>query len=60
MLILDEEEVRALLSYEQLIPVIRQALIDFSAGRVQQPVRAIIPVPRTAAGSASCPRCTAR
>lgn len=45
MLILEEEEVRALLSYEELIPVIRQALMDFSARRVQQPVRAIIPVP---------------
>jgi ornithine cyclodeaminase/alanine dehydrogenase-like protein (mu-crystallin family) len=45
MLILEEEEVRALLSYDELIPVIRQALIDFSAGRVQQPVRAILPVP---------------
>ena len=44
MVILDEEEVRALLSYEELIPVIRRALMDFSAGRVQQPVRAIIPV----------------
>jgi ornithine cyclodeaminase/alanine dehydrogenase-like protein (mu-crystallin family) len=45
MLILGEEEVRSLLSYGELIPVIRQALIDFSAGRVQQPVRAILPVP---------------
>jgi ornithine cyclodeaminase/alanine dehydrogenase-like protein (mu-crystallin family) len=42
---LDEKEVAALLSYEDLIPVIRQALIDFSAGRVQQPVRAILPIP---------------
>src|ERR1700684_4503320 len=41
---LDEEQVRAVLSYEELIPAIRQALTDFSAGRVQQPVRAIIPV----------------
>jgi ornithine cyclodeaminase/alanine dehydrogenase-like protein (mu-crystallin family) len=41
----DEEQVRAVLSYEELIPAIRQALMDFSAGRVQQPVRAIIPVP---------------
>jgi ornithine cyclodeaminase/alanine dehydrogenase-like protein (mu-crystallin family) len=37
--------VRALLSYEELIPAIRQALIDFSAGRVHQPVRTIVPVP---------------
>jgi thiomorpholine-carboxylate dehydrogenase len=41
---LHEEQVRALLSYEELIPAIRQALMDFSAGRVQQPVRTIIPV----------------
>src|SRR6202167_5487373 len=43
--LLDEEQVRAVLSFEELIPAIRQALMDFSAGRVQQPVRAIIPVP---------------
>ena len=43
-MVLDEEQVRAVLSYEELIPAIRQALKDFSAGRVQQPVRAIIPV----------------
>src|ERR1700691_1784827 len=41
---LDEEQVRAVLSYEEVIPAIRQALKDFSAGRVQQPGRAIIPV----------------
>jgi thiomorpholine-carboxylate dehydrogenase len=40
----DEEKVRALLSYDALIPAIRQALMDFSAGRVQQPVRTIVPV----------------
>jgi thiomorpholine-carboxylate dehydrogenase len=42
---LTEEEVRAVLSYEELIPAIRQALVDFSAGRVRQPLRNIIPVP---------------
>ena len=42
---LDEEQVRALLSYDELIPAIRQALMDFSAGRVQQPLRTIVPVP---------------
>jgi len=40
----DEQKVRALLSYDALIPAIRQALMDFSAGRVQQPVRTIVPV----------------
>ncbi len=37
-----EEEIRSRLTFEALIPVIRQALIDFSAGRVQQPVRTIL------------------
>ncbi len=41
---LTEEQIRGLLSYDELIPAIRQALMDFSAGRVQQPVRTIIPV----------------
>ena len=40
----DEGKVRALLSYDALIPAIRQALMDFSGGRVQQPVRTIVPV----------------
>jgi ornithine cyclodeaminase/alanine dehydrogenase-like protein (mu-crystallin family) len=39
---LTEEQVRALLSYEELIPAMRDALIDFSAGRVRQPVRTIL------------------
>jgi ornithine cyclodeaminase/alanine dehydrogenase-like protein (mu-crystallin family) len=37
-----EQEVRALLTYEALIPAIRQALIDYSAGRVEQPPRLIL------------------
>jgi ornithine cyclodeaminase/alanine dehydrogenase-like protein (mu-crystallin family) len=41
---LTEEQIRGLLSYDELIPAIRKALMDFSAGRVQQPVRTIIPV----------------
>jgi ornithine cyclodeaminase/alanine dehydrogenase-like protein (mu-crystallin family) len=41
---LTEEQIRELLSYDELIPAIRQALMDFSAGQVQQPVRTIIPV----------------
>jgi thiomorpholine-carboxylate dehydrogenase len=39
-----EEQVRALLSYRDLIPAMRQALKDFSAGRVLQPVRTVLPV----------------
>lgn len=42
---LTEEEVSALLSYDELIPAIRQALMDLSGGRVRQPLRNIIPVP---------------
>ncbi len=41
---LTEEQVRAVLFYEDLIPAIRKALMDFSAGRVRQPVRTILPV----------------
>ena len=37
-----EQEVRAVLSYEALIPAIRQALIDYSAGLVDQPPRTIL------------------
>jgi thiomorpholine-carboxylate dehydrogenase len=44
MLVLDEKQVRALISMPALISAMEQALIDFSAGRVQQPVRTIIPL----------------
>jgi len=37
-----EDQIRSLLSYEALIPAIRQALADFSAGRVDQPPRTIL------------------
>jgi ornithine cyclodeaminase/alanine dehydrogenase-like protein (mu-crystallin family) len=37
-----EQEVRAVLTYETLIPAIRQALIDYSAGLVDQPARTIL------------------
>ena len=39
---LAEEKVREHLRYEALIPAIQQALIDFSAGRVEQPARMIL------------------
>lgn len=41
---LNEDQVRAVLSYDELIPAIRQALVDFSAGRVVQPVRTVMSV----------------
>ena len=37
-----EEQVRSLLTYDALIPAIRAALIDYSAGRVDQPPRSIL------------------
>jgi thiomorpholine-carboxylate dehydrogenase len=39
---ISEQEVRAVLTYEALIPAIRQALIDYSAGQVEQPPRTIL------------------
>jgi len=44
LLFLNEDQVRAALSYGELIPAIRQALVDFSAGRVIQPVRTVMSV----------------
>ena len=52
-----EQQVQALLFYEDLIPAIRKALMDFSAGRVVQPLRTILR--SEAAGLVLCPRCTA-
>jgi ornithine cyclodeaminase/alanine dehydrogenase-like protein (mu-crystallin family) len=43
-LYLDEGQIRPLLGAEELIPAMRQALIDFSAGRLVQPVRTPVPV----------------
>ena len=37
-----EEEVRTVLTFEALIPAVRQALIDFSSGKVDQPPRTIL------------------
>ncbi len=37
-----ENEIRGLLTYEKLIPAIRQALIDYTAGEVIQPPRTIL------------------
>jgi thiomorpholine-carboxylate dehydrogenase len=43
---LDEAAIRRVLRLEDLIPAMERALIDFSAGRVQQPVRSIISLPQ--------------
>jgi ornithine cyclodeaminase/alanine dehydrogenase-like protein (mu-crystallin family) len=48
-LFLDEEQVRQHLRMEDLIPAMEKALIDFSAGRVTQPVRSVIKVEVAAA-----------
>lgn len=44
MIQLDEEQIRAHLRMEDLIPAMQKALIDFSTGKVKQPVRAVIAV----------------
>jgi len=41
---LDEAAVRRLLRLEDVIPLMERALADFSAGRVVQPVRTVVPV----------------
>jgi ornithine cyclodeaminase/alanine dehydrogenase-like protein (mu-crystallin family) len=41
---LSEDEVRAVLSLDELIPAIRQGLMAFSAGEVVQPVRSVMRV----------------
>ncbi len=44
MLFLDEGQVRQHLRMAELIPAMEKALIDFSAGKVTQPVRSVITV----------------
>jgi len=44
-LFLDEEEVRARLRMPDLIEAMERALVEFSAGRVRQPVRTILNLP---------------
>jgi thiomorpholine-carboxylate dehydrogenase len=43
---LNEEAVRERLSYQQLIPAMKQALIDFSLRKAVQPLRLRLPVPQ--------------
>jgi ornithine cyclodeaminase/alanine dehydrogenase-like protein (mu-crystallin family) len=47
LLILGEDQVRAVLTYDELIPAMRRALMEFSAGRVQQPLRMVMRVADT-------------
>jgi thiomorpholine-carboxylate dehydrogenase len=55
LLFINEEQVRAVLSYDELIPAIRQALMDFSAGRVVQPLRTVMSVAQHAGWFAVMP-----
>ncbi|MFC5865445.1 ornithine cyclodeaminase family protein [Acidicapsa dinghuensis] len=41
---ISEEQIRGALSYEELIPAIRRALIDYSTGKVEQPLRSVLRV----------------
>jgi thiomorpholine-carboxylate dehydrogenase len=43
---LTEEDVGKLLSLEQLISAVEHALIAFSRGEIQQPIRSVLPVPQ--------------
>jgi len=44
MRIIDRDEVKARLTYEVCIPLVRQAMIDFSRGETKQLLRAILPL----------------
>ena len=46
MQFLSEDVVQSLLTYDELIPAVERALIDLSAGKIQQPVRSIVWVPQ--------------
>jgi ornithine cyclodeaminase/alanine dehydrogenase-like protein (mu-crystallin family) len=43
---LDHEQIKKIISYDALVPEMRRALIEFSAGRVAQPLRTILAVPQ--------------
>ncbi|HEX8811143.1 MAG TPA: ornithine cyclodeaminase family protein [Terracidiphilus sp.] len=51
----DESAIRGVLRLEDLIPAMERALIDFSAGRVLQPLRTLIPLPQYSALMAIMP-----
>jgi ornithine cyclodeaminase len=50
MLLLSEDDVRRLVSMDDLIDAMHEALIEFSSGRVQQPLRTVLDVPQPAGG----------
>jgi ornithine cyclodeaminase/alanine dehydrogenase-like protein (mu-crystallin family) len=45
-LFLTEEHIQQRLRYRDLIPSLKQALIDYSAGRVVQPLRTVLSIPQ--------------
>jgi alanine dehydrogenase len=57
--LLDEDAVRRLLRMEDLIPAMERALTDFSAGKVAQPVRLVVPVAAHGGFFATMPAATA-
>lgn len=48
---LDEGQVRQRLRLEELIPALKRAFIEFSAGRVVHPVRSVLRVPENQGSS---------
>ena len=58
-MVLGEKEVRSLLRMEELIPAMRGALRDLSLGKVQQPVRVVLPVSEHNGFFAVMPACGA-
>jgi ornithine cyclodeaminase len=46
MRVIEREEVARRLTYERCIPIVRQAMIDFSRGETRQHLRSIIPLAR--------------
>jgi ornithine cyclodeaminase/alanine dehydrogenase-like protein (mu-crystallin family) len=48
MLLLSEDDIRRLLSMDDLIEAMHEALIEFSSRRVQQPLRTVLDVPQPA------------
>jgi ornithine cyclodeaminase/alanine dehydrogenase-like protein (mu-crystallin family) len=41
---ISEDQIRRVLTCEALIPAIRQGLIDYSTGKVEQPLRSVLRV----------------
>src|SRR5919199_313716 len=46
MLVLSEKEVESLARVEDLIPVLREAHIQYSTGKAVMPVRLVVPLPQ--------------